>query len=602
MRKKVLMGWLILFVSTSFCKTVLGQNRSDIESRVDSIANIGFVELTSSPQKYEKLFLKALSDADSLSLTNQSAVLNSKLSTIYSYLGKAGLKIEYKLNSIRLYEELDSLKKAGFEYTELAWLLRQTDLDKSIEYMRRGLAILSGYAGSIEQANAFNNYGLIKLAKKEPDSALYFINRSLNIKESLNDTLGIAYSHSYIANVYMETGQFRKAINKLDLAIEIRNSINDQSGISIDLVNAGMSYMTLGELEKALKYLKRSLLLAYETENLGLASFAFNTISNTFEEQGRYDSALVYYKSFNSFSDSLDKAKYNERIAELEVQFRTEENEKELAQKEAELTQEQLKVKRRNWTTGIFGLLFLSISFISFLFIRQQKIKRENLIKEKDLKLKLASAELENKIHHEKERISRDLHDNVGSQITNLITGIEISNMHIAKGQQEQAGELLKNLDEDARNTMTDLRETIWLLDKEKVRYQDFEKHLKAYIQRQERYFQNLEVMVQSEVQEDLVLEPSQSLNLMRIIQEALNNARKYSEASKVLISLISNENQIEVVIKDNGKGMELDKELNKGNGLENMFSRAKEMNAEFNIISIPQKGTEIKLSIEHVI
>lgn len=602
MRKKILMVWLILFVSTSFCKTVLGQNRSDVESRVDSIANIGFVELTSSPQKYEKLFLKALSDADSLSLTNQSAVLNSKLSTIYSYLGKAGLKIEYKLNSIRLYEELDSLKKAGFEYTELAWLLRQTDLDKSIEYMRRGLAILSGYAGSIEQANAFNNYGLIKLAKKEPDSALYFINRSLNIKESLNDTLGIAYSHSYIANVYMETGQFRKAINKLDLAIEIRNSINDQSGISIDLVNAGMSYMTLGELEKALKYLKRSLLLAYETENLGLASFAFNTISNTFEEQGRYDSALVYYKSFNSFSDSLDKAKYNERIAELEVQFRTEENEKELAQKEAELTQEQLKVKRRNWTTGIFGLLFLSISFISILFIRQQKIKRENLIKEKDLKLKLASAELENKIHHEKERISRDLHDNVGSQITNLITGIEISNMHIAKGQQEQAGELLKNLDEDARNTMTDLRETIWLLDKEKVRYQDFEKHLKAYIQRQERYFQNLEVMVQSEVQEDLVLEPSQSLNLMRIIQEALNNARKYSEASKVLISLISNENQIEVVIKDNGKGMELDKELNKGNGLENMFSRAKEMNAEFNIISIPQKGTEIKLSIEHVI
>jgi len=601
MRKKVLMGWLILFVSTSFCKTVLGQNRSDIESRVDSIANIGFVELTSSPQKYEKLFLKALSDADSLSLTNQSAVLNSKLSTIYSYLGKAGLKIEYKLNSIRLYEELDSLKKAGFEYAELAWLLRRTDLDKSVEYMRRGLTILSGFAGSIEQANAFNNYGLIKLAKKEPDSALYFINRSLNIKESLNDTLGIAYSHSYTANVYMETEQFQKAINTLDKAIEIRNTINDKSGISIDLVNAGMSYMTLGELEKALEYLKRSLLLAYETENLGLASFAFNTISNTFEQQGRYDSALVYYKSFNSFSDSLDEAKYNERIAELEVQFRTEENEKELAQKETELTQEQLKVKRRNWTTGIFGILFLSISFISILFIRQQKIKRENLIKEKDLKLKLASAELENKIHQEKERISRDLHDNVGSQITNLITGIEISNMHIAKGQQEQAGVLLKNLDEDARNTMTDLRETIWLLDKEKVRYQDFEKHLKAYIQRQERYFENLEVKVLSKIQKDFVLDPSLSLNLMRIIQEALNNARKYSEASEILISLISNEKQISIVIKDNGKGMDLNKEWNKGNGLKNMRSRAKEMDAEFDIISSLQKGTEIKLSFTQV-
>ncbi|MBR9919144.1 hypothetical protein GYB29_16085, partial [bacterium] len=75
MRKKVLLGWLILFVSTSFCKTVLGQSRSDIESKIDSIANIGFVELTSSPQKYEALFLKALSDADSLNLTHHSAVL-----------------------------------------------------------------------------------------------------------------------------------------------------------------------------------------------------------------------------------------------------------------------------------------------------------------------------------------------------------------------------------------------------------------------------------------------------------------------------------------------------------------------------------------------
>lgn len=89
----------------------MGQSRSDIESKIDSIAKIGFVELTSSPQKYEALFLKALSDADSLNLTHHSAVLNSQLSTIYSYLGKAGLKIEYKLNSIRLYEELDSLKK-----------------------------------------------------------------------------------------------------------------------------------------------------------------------------------------------------------------------------------------------------------------------------------------------------------------------------------------------------------------------------------------------------------------------------------------------------------------------------------------------------------
>ncbi len=218
-----------------------------------------------------------------------------------------------------------------------------------------------------------------------------------------------------------------------------------------------------------------------------------------------------------------------------------------------------------------------------------------------NMKLRALNRELETqqKIQAERERISRELHDNVGSQITNLITGIEVSNLHVKKNQQDEALSLLENLDSDARGAMTDLRETIWLLDKEKVEFGVFIDHLRGYLRRQERYLDDLNVTLDSSVNNESVLNPGQSLNLTRIIQEALNNTRKYAEATTFSVLCTQDENVIQVRIKDDGKGMDIDEELKKGNGLNNMAHRAKEMNGQFEINSKKGNGTEIRLSFE---
>ncbi len=218
-----------------------------------------------------------------------------------------------------------------------------------------------------------------------------------------------------------------------------------------------------------------------------------------------------------------------------------------------------------------------------------------------NMKLRALNRELETqqKIQAERERISRELHDNVGSQITNLITGIEVSNLHVKKNQQDEALSLLNNLDSDARSAMTDLRETIWLLDKEKVEFGVFIDHMRGYLRRQERYLEGLKVSLDSSVNNQSVLDPGQSLNLTRIIQEALNNCRKYAEATTFSIDCTLNKNKINILIKDDGKGMDIDEELEKGNGLNNMAHRAKEMNGLFEITAEKGKGTVIKLIFE---
>lgn len=215
-----------------------------------------------------------------------------------------------------------------------------------------------------------------------------------------------------------------------------------------------------------------------------------------------------------------------------------------------------------------------------------------------NLKLQALNRELEtqHKIQKERERISRELHDNVGSQISNLITGIEISNLHVKSNQQNKALSLLDNLDSDARAAMTDLRETIWLLDKEQVEFGIFLDHLNGYLNRQKRYLKEMNVEVNSTVDPQYVLSPDQSLNLTRIIQEALNNANKYANASLFKIECSQKKQSIQIVISDDGVGMETGAATGSGNGLVNMRERAELMNASYLIESKIEKGTKITL------
>jgi signal transduction histidine kinase/ligand-binding sensor domain-containing protein len=237
------------------------------------------------------------------------------------------------------------------------------------------------------------------------------------------------------------------------------------------------------------------------------------------------------------------------------------------------------------WFIGLCFIGFASLSAGGVYWRSNQKLKALN-----------RELEMQQKIQLERERISRELHDNVGSQISNLITGIEISNLHVKNNQQDQALSLLDNLDNDARGAMTDLRETIWLLDKEKVEFGIFLDHLNGYLKRQQRYLKELKVEVSSSVNPQLILSPDRSLNLTRIVQEALNNTNKYAKASVFSITCSETNGKVRIVLNDDGIGMDAEAQIGSGNGLVNMHERAKMMGASILIESKHGTGTTITL------
>jgi signal transduction histidine kinase len=84
-------------------------------------------------------------------------------------------------------------------------------------------------------------------------------------------------------------------------------------------------------------------------------------------------------------------------------------------------------------------------------------------------------------------------------------------------------------------------------------------------------------------------------VNLYRTIQEAINNAIKYSEAKDIEVNVKKEDDQIQITIHDNGRGFDIEN-TNFGNGLYNMQKRIEEVKGTYSIQSELQKGTTITI------
>ena len=94
-------------------------------------------------------------------------------------------------------------------------------------------------------------------------------------------------------------------------------------------------------------------------------------------------------------------------------------------------------------------------------------------------------------------------------------------------------------------------------------------------------------------------------IGIFRILQEGLNNAIKHSEGTNIFIHLSYADNNVCMLVRDNGKGFLfnekklLNKEfIAKSNGLKNMKERAELLGGSFNVSSSPGKGTILQLNI----
>jgi signal transduction histidine kinase len=206
--------------------------------------------------------------------------------------------------------------------------------------------------------------------------------------------------------------------------------------------------------------------------------------------------------------------------------------------------------------------------------------------------------EIKNKLEQERIRISRDLHDNVGAQLSYLITNIDWMLRHPEQITKDEENKRLQSLSEAGRNAILTLRQTIWAVGSNSLSVDDFADRFKQFALKMLEFDKTIKVTFDEAIEVNNMLSPSVALNLFRICQEAFNNCLKHAACSQISVSFKSNENNaFTLVITDNGKGFDLQSgSKNNHYGLLNMQARAQECGATLTINSTVGQGTTLTL------
>jgi signal transduction histidine kinase len=242
------------------------------------------------------------------------------------------------------------------------------------------------------------------------------------------------------------------------------------------------------------------------------------------------------------------------------------------------------------WQTLWFRVLILVIVIVAFAAVVRY-------LSQLQLKWKLKKLEDEQKLARERARISRELHDNVGSNLTYLISGLESSNILLQKKQTETLERKIEKMRSSAKESMQQLRDSIWALNSESVAASLLLSRFGTWAENIIEAAAGTNLTIIRNVTTDVDLDPIKSLNLFRIMQEAVHNVVKHAHASELSVIFNCDGNRIEIVMEDNGKGFT--SEDKKGNGTKTMASRAEEIGAAYTLITEIGRGTRISIDLE---
>ena len=491
------------------------------------------------------------------------------------------------LRAVELCRSFGIMAGEAYAWNEIGVLYRkQGDLNKALEVMEKALD-LSEKAGNMEQmANAFNNISEIYTIKGEFEKAIEYVRQSSKIKKKLNDEKGLSYDYVNLGVNFAELGQADSSIFYLKKSLAIRKKNADPHGLAIAYTNIGEVAADNGELEKAVAYLDSALNISRSIHFKDLTKHIYLTLSKLFENKGMSDSALVYYKRYGELKDSIFNQARSEQLLEMRTKYET-------AEKDRLIAEQELAVKNRNIWLGLIGggffLLLLSLIYISIYYRK----KREFLMKEALLKEELAKKEIQNRIKNERLRISRDLHDNIGAELT-LITSALDSKAYESHNEREK--EWLNEVSNYARKAMSDLRETIWAFKSDRMPVRELVARIREFTTRISR-MTGIEIEIKDRVRGALELSPGKVINLYRISQEALQNAVKYANGNKISWEIKMEDGLLKVIVSDNGIGFDPEK-VKRGYGLSHMCERMEELQGRCEIISRPGEGTRIVASM----
>lgn len=475
--------------------------------------------------------------------------------------------------------------------------LRVNDFNLAKECLHKGIAIANIRTEDKDyHKNILFGYLGVSFQKlKKSDSAFYYLRKSVNgLKTNNTDTFSLATAITFMADAFQEFKHYDSAIYYYTKAKVLYNNLKNkplENSIKLKINYSKIFTKRYSPIQigKEVIKLTNNFLIYHSNNDLLLDDYSL--INKLFENINDYKFALLYTRKTDSLSQLILSREKHLMFVEFEKSYETliKENKINELNKLNQINKLELQNKSTRFNRFIlsFSLIVLSFVLILYIIIKYNRKKRKLLNTVHQLNL-------QNLRQKERMRISKDLHDDIGSGLNKILFLSEM----ISKPKiiNEEAKTIINKIKTKSKQLIFDMRDIIWVLDEDNLQIETLIAKIREYAY---DFFEeeNINLVFNTTLDNNQKINAIQVVRtVISIIKEILNNILKHANANKVTIDFQKTNNTFSFTITDNGNGF--NENIKLGNGLKNMKQRALDVNADIIIESKLNLGTRITFKI----
>lgn len=595
---------------------VEGRSFAGDTTRVRLLCEMGEVYLDLRKYTLISIGLKALQISTTNNYTLGMMKANILIGKYYHSQSLSIKSSEYFLKALAIAENFKLINEVKFLTVEVgANFMTLGNNDKALKYFEKYSNLCKKYGTQEDYLLSFNNIGIIYYNQKKYGQALKYFRVCEAGSEKSTSPKVKNVGLINVAMVLVELGNYDEALQRYDKAITIEDGYKDR--ISFIAKEKATIFLKKNNLRYALKNALFALENTKKTAPSVLRDVSLIT-STIYQKMNKLDKALFFYKQYATLSQSQDSIKTNQLIRFMNLDYQ---NEKQVQQIQNLNDNVEKQERQKNIAITISILVVIILIVIYFFYkalqqknneIEKQKLAIEDLNITLEKKVQLRTKELLEANHElliknkeitealfkgqkiERKRVASELHDNLGSTLSALKWRFEALNIGTLSEKEKKIYDgillMIGNAYEEVRHISHNLLpvefDTRGLIGAVQKLCDDLNQIERLSINfRTEGDFESIDNKI--------------TLELYSIILELVNNILKHSGANKGEIILINNNEVLQLEIKDNGSGFQLEKDLI-GFGLKNIENRLSSLQGELMVENL-EIGTKISIVIPHI-
>lgn len=305
------------------------------------------------------------------------------LGDLYSRAGLFEKSIESLQKSILLASEANDNNMLAKNYNTLAInYSKLKDYTKAVEYNNKCLDIFKQIDDKIRQGNTYSNLATLYKEKGNNDSTIKYNNLAIKIYEDADYKFGLPSTISLNAEILKDNGKYNEALSEYKKLLALDAELDMQNNLGYDFQAIGFIFQKLKKYDSSNLYLKKSVTNFSEAEMRKELTTSYEALTQNYLQTNQNDSAIKYYKLFNSANEAFLNDEKIKAISTAEIKYETSLKEATIAKQNVEL---KIQKQKNIWLIAGSAIAALIAFILGLLYKRIRRQKNQIEIQKQEI-------------------------------------------------------------------------------------------------------------------------------------------------------------------------------------------------------------------------